>query len=222
MDKIQKQAARQAALVMEADIRKRKEEHMRQYPNDYIAAHRPTHKTKEGVESMPTHFHAGDMGKFLDTYKKAQQYGAPVIPAEKLASMALIEGRDDFGYNGIYNYNNPRAKKLFDTLVDQGADKNSAGFAAAVLDKSEVAKRHKVPFETAWNGTGKSIWDKTGGDYASSVKKAEKVLEHPKNQPIYNFIKNKLSAEEEGAPTLASADSIQMPQEYTEGNWKLI
>jgi hypothetical protein len=222
MDNIQKQAQRQALLAFAEDIKKRKEENRRQNPNDFMAAHRPAHKAKDGVESMPTYYHTGDMGRFLDTYKTAQRYGAPAIPAEKLAAMALIEGREDFGYNGVYNYNNPRAVQLFEMLVSKGADKQSAGFAASILDKSETAKRLKIPFENAWNGTGTSIWDKTGRDYVGKVKEAEKVLEHPKNKPIYDFIKNKLSAEEEGAPTLASADSVQMPQEYTEGNWKLI
>jgi len=222
MDNIQKQAQRQALLAFAEDIKKRKEENRRQNPNDFMAAHRPAHKAKDGVESMPTYYHTGDMGRFLDTYKTAQRYGAPAIPAEKLAAMALIEGREDFGYNGVYNYNNPRAVQLFETLVSKGADKQSAGFAASILDKSETAKRLKIPFENAWNGTGTSIWDKTGRDYVGKVKEAEKVLEHPKNKPIYDFIKNKLSYEEENVPTLAQAEPVQMPQEYTEGNWRLI
>jgi hypothetical protein len=222
MNKLQKQYALQAQAVMRAEIKKRKEEDMRLHPNDYLPAYRATNKHKEGVESQATHYHTGDMGRYLDTYKKAQQYGAPTIPAEKLAAMALAEGREDFGYNGTYNTDNPRAVKLFNKLVEDGADKYAAGFAASILDKNELAKRLKIPFEHAWNGTGTSIYGRTGSDHATRVLENQKILEHPKNQPIYNFIKNKLSAEEEGAPVLASADAIQMPEEYSEGSWKLI
>ena len=173
---------------------------------------------------MPTYYHTGDLGKYLKTYRTAKAFGAPDIPAEKLAAMALVEGRHDLGYND-WNKNNPRAAKLYENLVKGGATPEAAGFSAAVLDKHETAQRLKIPFENAWNGTGRSIWNKTGKDYSSKVKEAEKVLEHPKNKPLYDFIKGKVAAEDDSAerPVLAAApDAVDMPQEYTEGNWRLI
>jgi hypothetical protein len=199
------------------------EKNRAEHPEDYLAGYRPSSKMKEGIESQPTYFHTGVMNQLLKTYDTAKKFGAPNIPPEKLAAMALVEGRHDFGYDD-WNKDNKRAATLYQNLINGGANEKAAGFAAAVLDKNEVAHRLKIPFERAWNGTGKTIWGKTGKDYVGNVKDAEKVLSHPKNQPIYNFIKGRTTAEadDENAPVLAQNDAVQMPQEYTEGNWRLI
>jgi hypothetical protein len=217
MDKKTKHEEREKYIKELKEAEERKRYDRQQHPADYLPAYRPHSKAKEGIESMPTYYHTGDMDRLLSAYKTAQTMGAPKIPPEKLAAMALVEGRSDIGYN-TWNTNNPRAVKLHTNLVKSGADPYSAGFAAAILDKHETANRLKIPFENAWNGTGTSIWDKTGKDYAEKVKEAEKSLSHPKNQPLYNFIKQRAEADEE-MPALAA---VEMPQEYTDGNWKLI
>lgn len=221
MDKQTLKEKRQEALKQNKIAAEAQRKHREEYPNDYLPAYRPASKMKEGIESMPTYYHTGDMDRLLKTYKTAKSFGAPDIPAEKLAAMALIEGRHDFGYND-WNKNNKRAATLYENLVKGGATPYAAGFSAAILDKYETAQRLKIPFETAWNGTGKSIWNKTGKDYASNVREAEKVLAHPKNKPLYEFIKKRASLDEEVPAVAAAPNAVEMPQNYTDGNWRLI
>lgn len=190
-------------------------------PDNWMEAFRPDVKGKEGIESLPTYYHTGLMNQFLKTYTKAKDLGAPDIAPEKLAAMALIEGRHDIGYNE-WNTANPRAKKLYTTLIQNGANPRAAGFSAAILDKTELAKKLKIPFEHAWNGLGKNVYEGTGVEYAKKVKDAEGIISHPKNQPLFDFFKSRASAEEIEQPKMASADSVEMPSEYSDGNWKLI
>jgi len=221
MDKQTLKEKREAALKQNKIAAEARQQHREKYPHEYMPAFRPASKMKEGIESMPTYYHTGEMAQLLKTYKTAKGFGAPDIPAEKLAAMALIEGRQDFGYND-WNRNNKRAVSLYENLINGGATLQAAGFSAAILDKYETAQRLKIPFETAWNGTGKSIWGKTGKDYAGNIREAEKVLQHPKNQPLYNFIKQRASVDEEMPAVAATPNAVEMPQEYTEGNWRLI
>lgn len=204
-------------------IREQNAKNREMWPNDWMPAYRPSSKMKEGVESLPTHYHKGDMTRFLSGYKTAQELGAPKIPPEKLAAIALIEGRSDFGYNA-WNTNNPRAVKLYNDLLEKGVKPREAGFSAAILDKYETAKRLKIPFEHAWHGTGKSIWNTTGRTYSENVKAAEKALSHPSNKDMYEFIRRSYSAADDtqNLPVLAQTDTVQMPEDYSDGNWKLI
>jgi len=142
------------------------------------------------VEVLPTKYPMEHMLPYLEAYKVAtKQYGMPKLSPEKLAAMALAEGRYDFGYNQ-YNTENKEAQKLYETMTAQGIPPRAAGFAAAILDKQQVAKRLKIPFEKAWNGTGRSAAGKTGNDYVRRVRNNLKAVNHEKNKKLYEFIKS--------------------------------
>lgn len=142
------------------------------------------------VEVLPTKYPMEHMAPYLEAYKVAtKQFGMPKLSPEKLAAMALAEGRYDFGYNQ-YNTENKEAQKLFETMTAQGVPPRAAGFAAAILDKQQVAKRLKIPFEKAWNGTGRSKAGKTGDDYVRRVRNNLKAVNHEKNKQLYEFIKS--------------------------------
>ena len=111
--------------------------------------------------------------------------GMPKIGADNYGDKVLLEGREDAGYNK-YNINNPRAVEL--------ANKSGSGYAAAVLDKSEVAKRLNIPFELAWNGTGKTA-EADGQRHATRAEQMKGAVNDPKNKEFKDLIDRGLKGE---------------------------
>jgi len=211
---------REEFLKQQKEADERKRYHRTQFPDDYITGRKYDPKMKDKVESMPLYYHTGDMDRYLKAHKAAQQFGGPKLTAEQLTAIALVEGREDFGYN-TWDTGNPKIVKYYSNLIKNGMDPHDAGFAAAIYEKDLVAKRLKIPFETAWNGTGTSIWNKSGKNYSDTVNKTREIVSHPKNKPLYDFIKQRASYED-NMPNVAVADTVEMPQDYSDGNWKLI
>jgi hypothetical protein len=220
MDKKTLHEKREEFLKQQKEADERKRYHRTQFPDDYITGRRYDAKTKDKVETMPLYYHTGDMDRYLKAHKDAQAFGGPKLTPDQLTAMALVEGREDFGYN-TWDTGNPKVVKYYSNLVKNGMDPHDAGFAAAIYEKDLVAKRLKIPFETAWNGTGTSIWNKSGKNYSDTVNKTKEAVKHPKNETLYNFIKQRASNEDD-IPDVAVADAVEMPQDYSDGNWKLI
>lgn len=189
-------------------------------PDSVLSAHR--YDPKRNVETLPTLYNKPVMNSFLDAYKAA---GIKGPSPQDLAAMALVEGRSDFGYNK-FDTNNKKAVKVYNDLIEQGHNKAAAGFAAAVVEKQQVAKRKNIPFFAAWNGTGTSkMSGKTGFDYADKVERAKAALSHPKNKALSSFINTKLSEADlpEAEVQAAKGGAIKMPDGYKAGgNVKLI
>ena len=168
------------------------------------------------------------MGNLLAAYKDAvKHHGIKELHPDDLANMALVEGRSNFGYNE-YNNNNKKANKIVEDLIKRGHDPYAAGFPAALMDKQQTAERLGVPVYQVWNGAGKAA-----RDYAKRIEQQKYAVEHPKNQPLRQFIRQKVGyidpdqkvaeAETEMEPEVFKrGGSVKMPDNYSKGNWKLI
>jgi len=162
-----------------------------------IDAYRANPKNKFGakdfIETQPTRLNSAQITAYMKALRDAQQYGVKPLTPEQLVTMALVEGRSDLGYN-MFNYNNPKALKLAETLSGtMGHNPDAAGFAAAVLDKQMQSQRLNIPFTTLWNGTGRGTGG-TGADYTRRYNEAYNTgaYEHPKNALLYEAIANGL------------------------------
>lgn len=119
--------------------------------------------------------------------------GMPQVGATQLVNKMLNEGRTSAGTNE-YNTANKDAAKLYGTLRNQGYSKMAATYAAAVLDKSQVAERLGIPFERAWNGTGRSKdTGRTGQQHAVRAATTEYAASNPKNAAFTDYINRAIS-----------------------------
>ena len=122
--------------------------------------------------------------------------------------------------------NNKRANKIVEDLVKRGHDPYAAGFPAAIMDKHQTAERLGVPVYQVWNGSGKAA-----KDYAKRIEQQKYAVEHPRNQSLRQFIRQKVGfiepdgkvAEVQVEPeAFKRGGSVKMPDNYSQGNWKLI
>lgn len=143
-------------------------------------------------ENIPMLLNRADVLNMANGIKIALDQGMPVEGRDLYVKKLLLEGRVDAGTNE-YNYNNPRAKQLFDKVKAAGASTKPAMYAAAVLDKLEVAKRLNIPFELAWNGTGRSVSSRgvveaDGQRHAERAKLFENVAKDPRNADLVELV----------------------------------
>lgn len=158
-----------------------------------VPAFRAAPKNPTGVETKSIHmterWNGTDAYQLATVISPAMELGMPKITAEQLVNKMLVEGRADAGTNQ-YNYNNPRAKKLYETLTSRGYDVTAATFAAAVLDTQQQAKRLGKSFEEIWNGTGKSAATKrTGAQHAQRYEEHKGAATAPKNAQFLDYVK---------------------------------
>lgn len=189
--------------------------------DNMIDAYRANPKNKFGakdfIETQPTRLNSDQITAYMKALRDAQHLGVKPLSAEQLATMALLEGRSDFGYN-LFDYKNPKAVKLAETLSDyMGHDPQAAGFAAAVLEKQLQSQRTGIPFTTLWNGTGRGAGG-TGADYTRRYNAAYNTgaYEHPKNALLYETIATGLMPETPKA-TMPQVDAMGNPTGYKEG-----
>lgn len=143
---------------------------------------------KDRMETRPTTVNAQYLMELVDGIKYAESKGMPKVSAETVVNKLLLEGREDLGTNE-YDVNNKRAKALYDDMRAQGYEESAATFAAAVLDKTEVAKRLGIPFEKAWNGTGISKYTgRTGAQHAQRSDEMEYAAKSPKNKELLDLV----------------------------------
>lgn len=189
--------------------------------DNMIDAYRANPKNKFGakdfIETQPTRLNSDQINAYMRALRDAAHLGVKPLTPEQLATMALVEGRSDLGYN-MFNYNNPKAVKLAETLADyMGHDKQAAGFAAAVLDKQQQSQRTGIPFTTLWNGTGRGAAG-TGADYTKRYNAAYNTgaYEHPKNAMLYEAIATGLMPDPVKA-TMPQVDAMGNPIGFKEG-----
>lgn len=151
---------------------------------------RKTNYTTGNVEEIPTYYSTKKMvdeydqkGKTRSNVKEdidtnilhaladAQRINKNIsISPEEMTALLMQEGRTDFGATDLTSTDkawahNPQAVKLEKALIDMGHNPNSAGMAALMLEKQQVAKRKGVPWQAAWNGLGKTSSGRTWKDY---------------------------------------------------------
>ena len=159
------------------------------------------------IETLPHRFNPSNMTKQLSAYKWARDRKLlPVIPPEIWAMLAMVEGREDFGYNGVStsrppgkdefgfdfgpngskgDNTSPRLEK-FAVKVEQAGmtDYADAIWIAFLYDKLATAQRLGIPFYRAWNGSS---------TYQARFDAQAKALQNPKNEPFLNWFKQQLA-----------------------------
>lgn len=139
-------------------------------------------------ETLPTKLDVKGIVDTLNGLYSGSQHGMPKVTPEFIGDKMLLEGRADAGTNE-YNTNNPRAKALFDAIATDynGAPPQGATTAAAILDKQEVAKRLNIPFELAWNGTGKK-GEADGQRHAARAEVMQGAINDPRNAEFKDLL----------------------------------
>lgn len=160
--------------------------------NVYRADPSGKHGGKDGMETLPNKISYSDVVELAHSLRSAGKYGMPPLSSEQLANRILLEGRGDAGANE-YNTNNKRAAALYQQLqseVPQGLRSTGPTFAAAYLDKSEVAKRLNIPVDKAWIGTGRVTKNYGGDEYAArgAAHSAVNPAASPKNAELMQLI----------------------------------
>lgn len=148
--------------------------------------------TTGGMESLRKGYDKETMGNLLDAYRNAQALDPkfPKLTPEQLTRMALEEGRSNFGYNE-WDVNNKKLHKVVNGLKELGHDDYSAGFAAAIKDKYDVAKRLGQPFEQIWNGAGPKA-----RAYNERIQKGMYSVDHPDNKEMRDYIKFRITPQQ--------------------------
>ena len=182
--------------------------------SNYLDAYRHDPKGrfggKEGLETQATRYNESMLQSYAKALRDAKLHGGRTLSPEELMTLALVEGRSDFGYNDL-DINDKRATKLAENLIAQGHNADAAGFAAAIDNKLRTAERLGIPFAVAWNGTGRGSGG-TGRDYARRYDAAHNagIYEHPKNALLYEAVQNGFLPDEEKA-TMPQVDAAGNP-----------
>lgn len=161
-------------------------------------------------ENLPLKLDKGEVIGMAKAAGAALKFGMPEVGAKQLANKILLEGRENAGTNE-FNDSNPRASKLFNDLVDSGVSRYYARYPAAVLDKAEVAKRLGIPFELAWNGTGKLAANGSDGQRhaarADAMKGADK---DPRNTDFVDLINRSMAGNNTPQENLLTMSDIDI------------
>lgn len=153
-----------------------------------LKAYRQDVKTGK-LETLPIKLDRAQLIDIASGMQQAVKEGMPKIGLDNLPKKVLLEGRADAGTNE-YNNQNKAAEALYKKLTEAGAPEISAKYAAAVLDKSQVASRLGIPFEQAWNGTGTSaMTGRTGAQHSDRATKFGSPELDPKNSELLDTIR---------------------------------
>lgn len=155
-------------------------------PDGWLQAWRGDARTGT-IETLPLSFNPNtQMTKMLSAYKWARDKKLlPVISPETWAMLAMVEGREDFGYNGLVLDNRPQQKKFSDQVVQAGmTDYLNLWWIVFLHEKLATAQRLGIPFYRVWNGS--SI-------YQARFDAQAKALQNPKNEPFLNWFKQQLA-----------------------------
>jgi len=139
------------------------------------------------IETLPLSFNPNtQMTKMLSAYKWARdQKLLPVISPETWAMLAMVEGREDFGYNGLVLDGRPQQRKFSDKVVQAGmTDYLNLFWIVFLHEKIATAQRLGLPFYRVWNGS--SI-------YQARFDAQADALKNPKNKPFLDWFKQQLA-----------------------------
>jgi hypothetical protein len=161
---------------------------------------------KDRMETSDTGYDRETMRNLLNAYKEAAaMHGLKMLSPDDLLTMALVEGRSNFGYND-YNVNNKRAFNIAESLKEKGHDRYAAGFPAAIVDKQMAAERLKVPFYQVWNGAGPKA-----REYNQRIEQSRYAVEDPRNQNLRNFIRESMGQKPIGKVSEADIPDTEYP-----------
>jgi hypothetical protein len=148
-------------------------------PELVVSAYRadPTNKYGggKGVETLPTKLSGADLYSKARDMSAARTLGVPQLSASQLATLALKEGRPDFGTNGS---SDKATNDLVKRYTDAGVPFDNATFMAQLKIKQDTAARLGIPFEEAWSGR----------DYASDAGSQASAALLPPNKALMEII----------------------------------
>lgn len=170
-----------------------------------------TTKAYRYKETLPTKFNTGDIVELALAAKEAQKLGAPSESSGLLPIKLLVEGRSDAGTNK-YDYNNPRARAIYNALQDQGFSHKASMYPAQSLYAKERSEKRGLPFEQVWNGLGRSEeTGRTGAQHAQRVQEHLGALSDPRNASFLQLLRRVSSGNHEPSDYL----STMVPRENT-------
>jgi hypothetical protein len=145
-------------------------------------------------ETLPKSFDRGEIINLTRGMDTSLALGMPAVGKAEVVNKILKEGRGDAGTNS-YNVDNPKAVALFQKLVqDNITAPLGAAYAAAVLDKSQVASRLGTTFERAWNGTKtSSVTGKSGQWHSDTYNQSRAAKDFPENAELVDLVKRSAS-----------------------------
>jgi hypothetical protein len=161
-------------------------------------------------ESQPIPLSMGELYQFARTAKEGVNAGVTPLAQTLFPGKVLHEGRADAGTNE-FNLNNPTARAVYydvlNRIVEDPIIENAnraAQYPAAVEDKDAVAKRLKIPFERAWNGTKTAFTGRTGTQHAERAATHEAAVKDPRNAAYLDYINRAQTGQTTGRENLAA------------------
>ena len=152
-------------------------------------------RRRGALETLPKKFRMDDVRVVSEALGDAARAGIPGIAEnitpEIVTAMLLKEGRENLGANE-FNVNDPQSMAIYQEYKEKYGE-IPAQTVAAVYDKAKVARRLKVPFASAWIGTGRSHYE-TSGEYAADTERFKEMVAHPKNESLLRFIRGSMMA----------------------------
>lgn len=148
----------------------------------------PIIKAYRKNETLPTKFDKTELVRLLNAVSIAAKSGEfPEVGVKTLGDKVLLEGRADAGANE-FNVRNQQARDMYDFIATKlPASLADPTYAAAVVDKAQVAKRLNIPFELAWNGTGKTAVA-NGARHTARAVQMQGAIDDPKNVELKDLI----------------------------------
>lgn len=182
-------------------------------PINLVAGYQPDPNnrfgSKTGMATVPHMFDKTEIQNYVKAMRAAEPLGVPQLTEQQLLAKLLAEGRSDFGTN-VYDYNNKKANRIHDTLIEMGHEPQYATFPAAIYTTDRLAQAHHVPFEHQWNGLGRSAQTgKTGAQHLSKYEQYLPRVNHPLNQGVSQAINEAYNYQ-------PPDPSVTAPFEYTD------
>lgn len=158
----------------------------------------PILKAYRKNETLPTKFSLQELVGMLNGINVGLDKGMPTSGVTRLGDKILLEGRADAGANE-FDINNKKAVELYNAISREFSSRGvetpvGATYAAAVLDKESVAKRLGIPFELAWNGTGKK-GDADGQRHSNRANQMQGAIDDPRNINLRDLITRGVAGE---------------------------
>ena len=180
-----------------------------------------------------------ELYKYARLNGAATKYGHPAFTPEEIATFMLKEGRTDLGHGSVSVGNKKDVeyeKLLRDTYNLKESDLN---FLSAISSKKRVADKLGISLAEAWNGTGVNSVGQSGKQYSQNWEDQKKAALHPKNKQLLELIQRGIAdGQKHGLPLRAfmaedtspkvkkvpykKGGVVNMPDEYSQGKWKLI
>lgn len=175
---------------------------------------RDTVRIRRAQDTLAKDVETSYLIQVLDAMRISSESGKQVLPAEKILQLLVQEGRGDLGNNGA-DTSNKRNEARVKELIEKGATYSGASTVTNIEDKQRIATRLNIPFELAWNGTGKvdtnyfkGTKPRSGKDYVKESSLNADAYLDPQNASAFDLIQRGLKGEVTKKERLASLNAF--------------